>query len=235
MKNISRFYDKAEVREKGVRFAVCLDGRPVRTPGRAPLELPTNALATAIAEEWAGQDEQVRPQTMPLTSLACTAIDHVAVRRDRIVADTAAYCEHDLLCYWAEGQHELVERQRQSWQPLLDWAAETLGARLNVATGILPQAQPSEALKRLYDRVAACDDMTLVALSAAAQAAGSLVVALALVQGRLDAAEAFAVSQLDETYQNELWGQDREALQRRRSLEEDLTAAAHFMALLGEP
>ena len=118
---------------------------------------------------------------------------------------------------------------------MLDWAAETLDARLNVTTGILPQAQPPEALKRLHDTVAECDDMTLVALSAAAQAAGSLVVALALIQGRLDAAEAFVVSQLDETYQNELWGEDREALQRRRTLEEELTAAARFLALLREP
>ncbi|HMA15273.1 MAG: ATP12 family chaperone protein, partial [Bacteroidota bacterium] len=216
---IKRFYKSATAApEESGGYAVLLDGRPVRTPAKAPLTLPSAALAAAIAEEWQGQGVEVDPRAMPLNALACTAIDVVAPARAQIVADLMGFAGHDLLCYWTDETGELLRRQQQDWQPLLDWAARDLDAPLHKTCGIASQAQPAASLAALERAVAAHDDLALTALAAAAKAAGSLVIALALARRRLDAAEAFRLSQLDELYQAERWGEDAEAARRREAL-----------------
>jgi len=210
---------------------VTLDGRAVCTPGGHVLAVPTEALARAIAGEWEAQGGEVRPHTMPMTRLASTAIDRVGPHRRAIIDQTLAYGGTDLLCYRAAGPPELVERQRAAWQPLLDWAAEACGARLGVTTGVTPVAQPAGALEALGARIEALDDWALTALAGVTGAAGSLVVALALAAGRIDAGEACAVSQLDESYQLERWGGDADAAARLRRLHADIHAAAAFLAL----
>lgn len=212
-------------------FAVLLDGRPVRTPGRRALVVPGAALAEAIAAEWRAQGERVEPHTMPLTRLASTALDLVAERRPAIVEEIAAYAATDLVCYRAEAPAELRARQDAAWQPLLDWAAERYGAALLATAGVVPRPQPAAALAALRRAVEAQDDLGLVALHAATAAAGSLIVGLALLEGRIDAAAAFDVSQLDETFQIEKWGEDAEAARRRRALRADLAEAATFHRL----
>ncbi len=233
MKKIKRFYKEAKTKSDHGLYRIYLDGRSVKTPAKAELAVKSRALADAIAGEWQSQEEVVLPQEMPLTTLACTAIDRVGTERDQIVADTAAYAEHDLLCYWAEDQAELHARQQRVWQPLLDWAAETLEARLAVGGGVVPVIQSAAVLSNLRAAVDDYDDFALVAVSAATEAAGSLIIGLAMAKGRLDVEGAFAAAQLDETYQSELWGEDREALLRRRNIKNDLEAASRFLSILG--
>lgn len=226
-----RFYEQAGVGSAGDGFSVTLDGRAVRTPGGRPLGVPTRALAEAIAAEWAAQELKILPHTMPITRLACTAVDRVGEGRQTVIEHTAGYGGTDLLCYRADGPEDLVRRQQAAWQPLLDWAAETHGARLQVTSGVLPVEQPAAALAALLAAVEALDDLELTALAAATQACGSVLVALALAAGRIDAEEAVTASQLDERYQSETWGENADAQKRSRALADDIFAAARFLAL----
>ncbi len=216
----------------GADFRVLLDGHAVKTPAQAEMALPTQALAEAIAAEWQAQGEEVESRSLVLTGLAWTAIDRVGAGRERVVDELAGYGAHDLVCYHAETPADLAARQRERWQPLLDWAARSLDAPLAVATGVVSIEQPPEALAALRRAVAAWDDFELTALGAAATAAGSLVIALALMVGKIDAAAAFDAAQLDESYQIERWGEDPEAARRRAAIKADLAAAARFLALL---
>lgn len=230
-----RFYKTAAVEpcdppEAG--FLVVLDGRPIKTPAKAALALPNRALAEALAAEWAAQDEEVDPRAMPLTALACTAIDWVRPKRERIVEEIAAYGGHDLLCYRAEAGSDLAARQQEAWQPLLDWAARELDAPLAVTTGIVSVPQPEAALAALHRAVVGLGEMELVALNGAVTAAGSLIIGLAMSRGRIGPESAFEAAQLDETYQIERWGEDPDAARRREGLGAELHAAARFLNLL---
>jgi chaperone required for assembly of F1-ATPase len=171
---------------------------------------------------------------MPLTRLTATAIDRTCAERDKIVAEVANYVGTDLVCYRAEHPPALAARQEAVWQPLIDWAAGRYDAGLAVTAGILPVAQSPTSLRAYATVVAALDDFRLTALQAATGACGSLIIALALFEGRLDAEAAFAASQLDETFQIEAWGEDAEAAARRATLAEDIMAAARFLELLAD-
>jgi chaperone required for assembly of F1-ATPase len=212
-------------------YAVALDGRRVKTPGRRDLLLPTEHLAAAIAEEWNAQTGEIRPAQMPLSRLANTAIDRTPAHRDKIVEEVANYAGTDLVCYRAERPPALAARQHAAWQPLVEWAAGRFDAPLEVVNGILPRTQPARSLKSFALAVVEHDDFALTALHAATTACGSLVIALALFAGRLDAGGAFAASQLDESYEIEKWGEDSEAAERRRALAADIAAAARFHTL----
>ncbi len=236
-----RFYERAAAepwppseggRRGGGGFRVVLDGRPVKTPAKADMVLPSLTLAEALAAEWQAQGAEVEVRSLALTGLVWTAIDRVGPGRARVVEEVAAYAAHDLLCYRAEAPAELAARQQAVWQPLLDWAALAFEARLAVTAGVVPIAQPPTALAALRRAVAAKDDLELTALGAAVSAAGSLVIALALGARRIDAAAAFEAAQLDESYQIERWGEDPEAARRRAAIHADLEAAARLMALL---
>lgn len=229
---IKRFYKAAGIAAQDDGFAVTLDGRAVRTPAGQPLRLPTRALAKAVAAEWQAQGDNVEPDTMPLMQLGATALDRVAAHREAIIDELLRFAASDLLCYRAEEPAELVERQRLVWQPLLDWAAAHHGAALLVTSGVMPVTQPVEALTALRRPVAALDDWRLTALQAMTAATGSLLLGLALLDGRLDADHGFAAAQLDELYQSELWGDDPEAESRRSRLHADIAAAARLVVLL---
>jgi chaperone required for assembly of F1-ATPase len=213
-------------------WGVFLDNRPLRTPAKRALTVPSQSLAEAIAAEWDTQVTDIRPERMPLTRLAATALDRTAEAHDQVAADVANYATTDLLCYRADGPPALVARQAAMWQPLIDWAAGRYDAGLTVTSGIIPAPQSEASLKVFAGVVGALDDFRLTALQAATAACGSLVIALALFEGRLDAEAAFAASQLDETFQIEAWGEDAEAARRRAILAEDIAAAARFLALL---
>ena len=228
---MKRFYKAAAAAAEGAAFQVQLDGRPVKTPARATLALPSLALAEAIAAEWDGQPEEIDPKAMPLMSLACTGLDLIAPRRRAAVDDLADYGGTDLLCYRVEDPAELRRRQEARWGPLLAWAGQALEAPLSVTTEIAARPQPEDALRALRRAVEAHDDLALSGLGAVVRVAGSLVVGLALSHGRIDAAEAFEVAELDATYQMELWGEDREALDRRAALKAELDAAERFLKL----
>ncbi|GAB4223772.1 MAG: ATPase [Kiloniellaceae bacterium] len=228
---IKRFYKQAAAAPAEGGFTVELDGRAVRTPAKAPLVVPSRGLAEAVAAEWQGQGEEVDPRAMALNNLVCTAIDIVVPHRPAIVEEVADYGAHDLLCYWTDETGELMRRQQQLWHPLLDWAGEDLRAPLQKTCGITPQSQAPDSLAALKLAVEEHSDLELTGLAAAVKAAGSLVIGLALSKGRIDAAEAVALSQLDELYQAELWGEDAEAVARRAALGRDLQHAEQFLKL----
>ena len=228
---VKRLYETAGIAAAEGGFTVTLDGRPALTPNGAPLTLPGRALAEAVAAEWAAQDDDIRPHAMPLTGMANSAVDSVAPDRCGVVEHAVNYAATDLLCYRAGNQPELAERQHAAWQPLLDWAADALGAPLAVTQGIAPLDQPPAVLDALRAAVEALDDLELTALSSLTAACGSLVLALAVAAGRIGAGEAYALSQLDETYQIEQWGADAEAEARRDRLGAEIAAAAAFLEL----
>ncbi|MBV9523357.1 MAG: ATPase [Alphaproteobacteria bacterium] len=226
-----RAYKEVTVRASGEGYGIALDGKPMRTPAKLPLLLPSRALAEAIAAEWADQGQEVRPHAMPLMRLASTAIDVLARRRADAVAEIVAYAGTDLVCYRAERPPALVKRQQTIWQPLVDWATLRYDAPLVVTSGIVPIGQSPATLRAFASAVEAYDLLALAALHAATAACGSLVIALALLENRLSAAEAFAASQLDESFQIAQWGEDAEQAQRRAALAEEIAAAARFAAL----
>jgi chaperone required for assembly of F1-ATPase len=233
---MKRFYEKAEavaVAENGQPgFGVTIDGRTLRTPAKRPMVLPTAALAEAIAAEWQAQADEVRPHTMPLMRLASTGIDIVEQRREAVIEEVAKYAGTDLVCYRAAEPPSLVARQQAAWGPLVDWATLRYDAPLTVTSGIVPVAQSPNTLRAFRTAVEAYPSLALTALQAATAACGSLVIALALMEGRIGAEEAFAASQVDETFQIEAWGEDSEAASRRLALAADIEAAARFRALL---
>jgi chaperone required for assembly of F1-ATPase len=229
-----RVYKTVAVLPAAGGYGIALDGRPLRTPAKAPLVVASAALAAAIAEEWLAQGDNIRPETMMLTRLASTAIDAVSRQRAQVIDHLVGYARSELLCYRAEDPPELARRQQAHWQPLLDWAAETWGAALTVTVGIVPVEQPAAALMRLRAVIDQLDDLELTALSSVVQTLGSLVIGLAWLEGRLDAETAFALSQLDESFQAERWGTVAEAAERRERLREEVVAAARFLALVRE-
>ena len=230
---MKRFYKAVSVEAvDGGGWEVRLDGRAVRSPAKAPLVFRSESLAQAVAGEWDAQGEQVDANSMPMMQLAATAVDVVSRNRAAIVEGVAKYAETDLLCYRAEHPRELVDRQSRRWQPILDWATLRYDAPLHVNAGLMPKPQPPEALRALRSAVEAYDDWTLSALQTATGSCGSLIVALALVEGRIDADEAFEVSQLDETFQIEAWGEDPETTKRRAALRVDIAACRRFVDLL---
>ncbi len=231
---MKRFYSTVAVQcePDGGGFGVTLDGRPVRTPAKAILGVPSRGFADAVAAEWSEQGDEIDPGVMALTTLACTAIDLVSVKRSQIVQEVAAFGGHDLLCYRAESPADLAARQNAAWQPLLDWAALSLDAPLKVTSGLVSVAQPSAALESLRRAVECLGPFDLAALSCAVNAAGSLVIGLALRAGRVDAAQALEAAQLDELYQAERWGEDPDTRRRRDDIAADLIAAARVFEAL---
>jgi chaperone required for assembly of F1-ATPase len=230
---MKRFYKEASaIAAADGTYAVLLDGKVVKTPKRAMLSLPNLPLGEAVAEEWRAQGETLDTQSMPLTRFAFAAIDVVTAERPTIATQVLEYAKHDLLCYRAEEPPELVARQARVWDPLLDWAAETYGARLKVAIGIKHVPQPPDAIAELQQAIARYDEFELAALHTATTITGSLILALALAEEEISADEAFAAATLDETFQAEKWGRDAEADQRRQRLLSELTAADHFLRLL---
>ena len=233
---MKRFYKETAVDAADGGFRVLLDGKPMRTPAKTMMVVPAEALARAIAAEWeavpAGSELNVT--YLALTRLAATGLDRVASQRGKVVDDTAKYGASDLLCYRATEPESLVSRQHEAWQRLLDWAKERHGAELAVATGLTFVSQPHASLARLRRAVEAHSDLALSALYNLTHISGSLVIALALSEGRLSAEDAFNAAQLDELYQIEKWGEDPIATKRHEGIRHDISAGTRFLALLGE-
>lgn len=226
-----RFYKAVEVAPEGGAFCVLLDGRRLKTPGRADLTTLREDMARAIAGEWDAQAEHIEPQTMPITQIACTAIDRMPVDGGAVRESIVGYAGTDLLCYRADKPSDLVELQNVTWQPVLDWLHDTLGARLQSTASLMAVTQEPAALDAVASALAGLDEHELAAVAVLTQATGSFALAWAVAEGRLDADAATDAAQLDERYQSDLWGQDREAEQRLAALREDIRAAARYLVL----
>jgi chaperone required for assembly of F1-ATPase len=228
---MKRFYKDAAVVPADCGWSIALDGRPVRTPARALLSLPTQRLAEAVADEWRGQGEDVNPASMPMTGLANAAIDHVAPNPADFADGVARYAQSDLLCYRADGPEALVARQAAAWDPLLDWARTRYDVAFAVTQGIIPVPQPDETLARLGAAVAALDPFTLTGLSTLVTLSGSLVCGLAVVEGSHDLDAVWQAAEIDEAWQVEQWGEDAEAAARSARRRADFAVAGAFCAM----
>jgi chaperone required for assembly of F1-ATPase len=233
---MKRFWDVAAVAPSDEGYAIELDGRPMHLPEGGALRVVSEPLAAAIAAEWqaagGARGGDMSFADTPLTRLAGTAQERVAPDPWPTIDAIARYGESDMLCYRAEQPEELVRRQTQCWQPWVDWASTTYGAALRVSTGVVPIRQHRDAVAALRKAVAARDPYELAGLGIAVPALGSLVLGLALAEGRLGAATAHRLGALDELYQAELWGEDQEAATRRASVAADIALAARFMELV---
>lgn len=235
MQVLKRFYEHAAVAEEADapgRYRLLLDGKQVKTPRGRPLLVPGASLAAAVAGEWEAQAAEIRLAAMPMTRLAMSLADHVMPRLDEVRAEVMAYAGTDLLCYRAPSPARLAARQAENWQPLLDWAREELAADLSVSEGIAPTAQAREAVAALERALAKLDPGRLFVAHALTHRLGSLILALAVLRGRIDAGQAFALSRLDESFQAENWGEDEEAAARARRIGEEIAEIVRFLGLL---
>ena len=229
-----RFWKDVSVSETEGGYAVMLDARRVMTPGKIPLTLPSRTMAEAVAAEWAAQDDEIAPLTMPVTRAANSAIERVAPQRAEVAAMLAAYAETDLLCHSAAAPTEMPARQAAAWDPLIAWAAQTLAAPLTVTTGVLPAAQPAASLAGLARHVAALGPFQLTGLHDLVTISGSLILGLATTAGRLTPEAAWDISRIDEDWQIAQWGHDDEAAQMAAHKRSDFLRAAAFWAMSGQ-
>lgn len=229
---MKRFFRAATVEEFADGFGISLDGRPVRTPARAAIRVPSGGLAKALCDEWNAQGDRVDPLSMPLTQLANTALDRMPEARPDTVAELVRYGETDLLCYRDERPGTLADKQEAVWQPLLDWLDRRYGIALHAVDGVLPQPQDPGAIERLAQVVGAYGDFELAALHMAATGAGSIAIGLAMMEGEIDAEQAADAAFLDERHQIEQWGADAEAKARLARGSADIALAWRFGYLL---
>lgn len=229
---MKRFWKVAAAVEAEGGWGIELDGRPVRTPMRAVLEVPTRPLAEAIAAEWNAVQGEIDPRSMPLTGLANAAVDRVAPDRTAFVEGLSRYAEADLACYRAETPEALAERQAREWDELLAWARRRYDVDFAVTTGITHVEQPAATVERLAHEVAALDAFRLAALSPMVTAGGSLVAALAVLDGAMEADKAWSAVTVDDEWQMERWGSDAEAEAALEGRRRDFLAGAKFLELL---
>lgn len=227
-----RIWKEVTVEQSAYGLAIRLDGKPVKTPLKAELILPTRALADSVIAEWEAVAEKIDPAAMPMTGFANAAIDRIGPEHDTFVGAISAYGETDLFCYRAEAGEALAERQAEIWEPWLDWARIRYGVVFNVIEGIMPRPQPPETIKRLQAAVASRGTFELAAMAKLAHLSGSLVATLALVEQAGTPQELWAAACLDEIWQEELWGEDYFATKNRNDREAEFNQAAQFLRTL---
>jgi chaperone required for assembly of F1-ATPase len=229
---VKRFYKTVSIESADHGYGVLLDGKPILTPARAALRMPTFLLAEAIMLEWDAQGETIAPISMPLTRHANSVIDRISTNRDDIINIISRYGETDLICYRASHPADLVARQSMQWDPMIGWAQQAFGADLLATTGIERLQQPIESIRRLSEVVASHSIWQLAALHDAVTISGSLVLGLALTHNRLTTEEMWRAGQLDELFQAERWGEDSLATQARANRRDALETAARLLDLL---
>ena len=227
-----RFWKEVTTQQNAWGFGIELDGRPLKTPMRNALLLPTTALTDAVVAEWCAVEKDIDPATMPFTGFANAAIDHVAPDRTEFAARIAAYGQTDAFCYRAEAGEPLAVRQAAEWDPWLDWARARYDVSFTLVEGIMPKPQPTASLEKLGAAVAARGTFELAAMAKLAHLSGSLVATLAIVEGQGDAAVIWTACCLDEIWQEELWGSDYWAQKNRSDREAEFMQAAQFLDLL---
>jgi chaperone required for assembly of F1-ATPase len=229
---MKRFWKEVAIEREGEGWSIKLDTRSVRTPARANLMVPTEALAGEIAEEWRSVGQSIDPRAMPLTGLANAAIDRVAPERQAFAGGLAKYAEADLACYRSEWPPELVARQAKSWDELLAWARRRYDVDFSTTSGLLHVPQPQATIERLSHEVAALDPFQLAGLSPLVTTGGSLVAGLAVLEKALVPGAAWEAVSIDDRWQLEQWGQDAEAATALKNRRRDFLAAARFLELI---
>src|SRR5262245_49934814 len=230
-----RFYKNVSVEPSPAAhrsYRVLLDGKPVRTPNGTVLEVPSEPLAQAIAEEWRSQDTELRPERMTLTKLANTAVDRAAPQPQQAREQALSFARTDVVCYRADSPSDLVEGQQHAWDPLLAWVRDRFGASLRTGNSLAFVEQDSAALDALYTSVSQRDPFVLAGLNAAAVLLGSLVIALALAERKLGAEDAFTSADLDTIYQAVRCGLDEMECAESDAESAELNQISRFLELL---
>jgi chaperone required for assembly of F1-ATPase len=230
-----RFWQEATVEPEGQGFKVLLDGRAVKTPAKAPLIVPVEALAQQIAAEWSAQDKMIDPTSMPFTRAANAAIDKVSAQHDEVAELIAAYGDSDLLCYRAAQPEALVARQAASWDPFLDWARDEQGIELKVFTGVMHCPQPPESLARIAQITGAMNAYELTAFHDLVSLTSSFVLGLAAARQLRTADEIWEISRIDESWQEEQWGGDDEAAAATMVKRQAFVCAAQLFKIVAKP
>lgn len=228
-----RFYEEAGSRKRDDGVAVMLDERELKTPGRNAVRVPTLELGDAIAAEWSSQTDHIDPSTMPRTRIITTAIDRVALDSGPAADEIARYAGTDLVCYRADEPEDLVKKQADAWDPLLEWMVDAHAVTLRPTSGIVHLGQADAELDRLRDIVGQLDPITLTALHTLVTIAGSAVIGLAVMGNRLTVEEGWDASRVDEAFQIAQWGEDAEAAERTAFHRHEFEAAAEVIQLLG--
>ena len=229
---MKRFWKRVTVRREDDEWTIHLDDRPVRTPARALLALPNEALAEAVAQEWRAVGDQIHPGAMPLTGLANAAIDRIAPDKQAFAAGLARYAEADLACYRSEWPPQLVDRQVRAWDPLLAWARRRYDVDFSTTSGLMHVPQPAATVERLAHAVAALNPFQLAGLAPLVTIGGGLVAALALFEKAVSPDQAWQAVSVDESWQLEQWGADAEAQAAFDGRHRDFLAGARFLELL---
>jgi chaperone required for assembly of F1-ATPase len=231
---VKRFWKNVEVRTDEGGWGVSLDGKPVRTPARAALIVRSEALAEAIAEEWRGAVDEIDPRAMPLTGLANAAIDHVTKDKAGFASGLARYAEADLASYRSEWPPQLVDRQAQSWDPLLAWGRRRFDIDFSTTSGLMHIPQPPATVERLAHEVLALDPFQLAGLSPLVTVGGSLLAALAVLEKAISPETGWQAVSVDDRWQLEQWGSDADAELALETRRRDFFAGARFLELLAE-
>ncbi|CAH0341037.1 ATP12 family protein [Rhizobium sp. CECT 9324] len=228
-----RFYTTVSISADGEGFAIHLDGKPVKTPAKNTLRLPTQEAAELVSAEWAAQDQVINPATMPITKLANTAIDAVSLNLSEVFDEIVRFAGSDLLCYRADSPQELVDRQANRWDPVLAWVAQAHQAHFILAEGVIHQEQPDQALQAYAAGLERYREaFRLSCLHVVTTLAGSSILALAFADGAFDLDTVWDLAHLDEDWTIEHWGSDEEADARRAARYSEIAAAASLFAAL---
>lgn len=228
---LKKFYKKASVKGKKAPFAIALDGRVMKTPLKATLEIPSRALARAIAKEWNTQEEFVDLSQMYLTKYANTAVDRVEIRKENIVDEIVAFASSDMVCYRADLPQGLVEMQANAWDPVLKWASDKHGLNFICVAGIIYASQPEATLVAAHGVLTAHDAYTLTAIHNLTTLTGSALLAMAIVDEAISADEAWNAAHVDEDWNIAQWGTDEDAIKRRELRRNDYDGIIEFYRL----
>ncbi|WP_262695605.1 ATP12 family chaperone protein [Kordiimonas aquimaris] len=229
---MKRFYDTVAVKELAGVFAVTLDGREIKTPQKQLLAIPVRELAQAVAAEWVAQEDDILPDSMPLTRMSNTALDRVGPRREIVINELVNYAHTDLLCYREDAEQSLIKQQEEHWQTVLDWLDGEHDIHLLSTSGILPITQNDKAIARLSAIISQLSDFELTAFHALVTGFGSISLGLALIKGFRNFDECWNASILEQSFQEEAWGTDSEVDEKRTELNAEMQMNLTFWRLL---
>lgn len=223
-----RFYKDVGVAPLNDGFAVVLDGRQVRTPGKkVPISVPAESIASVMAAEWAAQDTHINPVTMPMVRLVNAAVEGGAETVPALRAEIGKFAANDLLLYRADTPAELVAVQERYWDEALVRLARHFDLAFQPTIGIIHQAQPASTLHKLDAALERQGLLSLTAMVSITGLTGSGLLAIGLLHGLFTPDEVWTAAHVDEDHQIRLWGQDEEASERRakRRVEFDVAVA----------
>ena len=223
-----RFYKTAAAAPSGDRWAVLLDGRTLKTPGKLPLITQSETHAQLIAAEWDAQDDIIRPHLMPVTRLYNVALERTPENREALIAEVRKYAGTDLLCYRADFPRALNALQATRWDEWLKWARGH-GIDLKTGEGVMAIAQDEAALDATAQMARSFPDLDLTLLAHLNAVYGSAVLALAVMKRALEAEAAYDLSRLDFDFQLEHWGEDEEAKELAELTRTEIAALSQLL------